>query len=765
MTQAKSQSEAPQASFSLKDPLTWGVLGAFALSSFLSVSLLTQLSRGTQEEGARRSTQLVLGLSGAFGTWPLLLGALGVVAGSGLLFVQPRRLRGVPAALAILGALLTLSFAVGAVSPASGGAISGWLAGAGAFGRIAAFAAAVVLGLGTVLAGFEALGLDSSGIRGSLRRLVAVGNLSAVGAAIASRTKRAPQESSPTASGKLPLDEDTEDPHAVQPARDHRPSQPEPAGVSEPAGEQPAGSNLAGAAEQVEDRDVVRPLSRRPGSVAAQPARAVVDVPQPTSPGADESGEPKPHVAADAGLDELVVRHISPAATEKRPVIEPDLGETHEPRAMSTNAVEAAASRVGQRTEDPNPGPMAPIATEDPQPLFAAEAQAESSAAVAEPPRVSSNAQRVAEQESEWAEVEALIATPTAELVDEVEAPTAEEVASTVDESAGDESAGGEEVDETQASTATAPEVEETAVDSEEEEWDDDENAELEDEEWEESDEEEAEEDVEEGAWDEAEGAEEGDEEEWEEGDEEEGEWDSAEDEDGEWEESEEEEWEEEPATAEASAEAEEDSDEEWEEEDGEDEEWDESAEWEEGDEEEAEEEAEEPAVAELEEAPEEAPAAEQPAATKSAGKKAAGKKAAGKKPAADVTTAESLTQNDLFGEASAEDAGADPDPTPAPLPEEEPAEVAAEAASEPIVELQPAAPDRERLILEAGLMFIRAERVAVSMLQRTYDMDFDESTAILDELQQRGLIGPYMGGKQRDILLDEAAWSAIAAG
>ncbi|MHC4378721.1 MAG: hypothetical protein ACYS26_19135, partial [Planctomycetota bacterium] len=516
MTQAKSQSEAPQASFSLKDPLTWGVLGAFALSSFLSVSLLTQLSRGTQEEGARRSTQLVLGLSGAFGTWPLLLGSLGVVAGSGLLFVQPRRLRGVPAALAILGALLTLSFAAGVISPGSGGALSGWLAGAGAFGRIAAFLVAAGLGLGTVLAGFEALGLDSSGIRGSLGRLTAVGNLSALGAAIASRTKRAPQESSPTATGQLPLDEDTEDSHAVQPSRRSRQAQPT---VSEPAGEQPAGKDLAGPADELEDRDVVRPLSRRPGSVAAQPARTAVDVPQPTSPGAVESGEPKPHVAADAGdsgLDDLVVRHISPAATEKRPVIEPDLGETHEPRAMSTGAVEAAASRVGQRTEDPSPGPMAPIASEDPQPLFAAEQGSESAAAVAEPPRVSSNAQRVEESESEWAEVEALIATPTAELVDEPEAAAAAEAAEA-------------EESEAEAAVATAPEVEEAEAETDAEEWeesDEDESAELEDEAWEESDEDDSEEDVEEGAWDEAQDAEEGDEEEWEEGDEEEeGEW------------------------------------------------------------------------------------------------------------------------------------------------------------------------------------------------------------------------------------------------
>jgi S-DNA-T family DNA segregation ATPase FtsK/SpoIIIE len=52
---------------------------------------------------------------------------------------------------------------------------------------------------------------------------------------------------------------------------------------------------------------------------------------------------------------------------------------------------------------------------------------------------------------------------------------------------------------------------------------------------------------------------------------------------------------------------------------------------------------------------------------------------------------------------------------------------------------------------------------VAVSMLQKRFGMDFAEATGILDDLQERGLIGPYLGGKRRDILLSKEDWLAQA--
>jgi DNA segregation ATPase FtsK/SpoIIIE-like protein len=44
-------------------------------------------------------------------------------------------------------------------------------------------------------------------------------------------------------------------------------------------------------------------------------------------------------------------------------------------------------------------------------------------------------------------------------------------------------------------------------------------------------------------------------------------------------------------------------------------------------------------------------------------------------------------------------------------------------------------------------------------MLQRSFDLDFKEATALLDQLQEAGLIGPYLGGQKRDLLLTAEEW------
>jgi hypothetical protein len=65
----------------------------------------------------------------------------------------------------------------------------------------------------------------------------------------------------------------------------------------------------------------------------------------------------------------------------------------------------------------------------------------------------------------------------------------------------------------------------------------------------------------------------------------------------------------------------------------------------------------------------------------------------------------------------------------------------------------------RNPLLVEAGCLFVERGRVAVSMLQRQYGMDFDDACKVLDELQELGLIGPYLGGQRRDILLTREQW------
>ncbi|HEX6885669.1 MAG TPA: DNA translocase FtsK [Planctomycetota bacterium] len=100
----------------------------------------------------------------------------------------------------------------------------------------------------------------------------------------------------------------------------------------------------------------------------------------------------------------------------------------------------------------------------------------------------------------------------------------------------------------------------------------------------------------------------------------------------------------------------------------------------------------------------------------------------------------------------------------------------AAPAAPEADFTLTPAAPrpapagardDAEErwqaLVYEAGCLILDQKRVAVSMLERRFSIDFDAACKVLDELQQAGLIGPYIGGRSRDILLSREEWLSHA--
>jgi hypothetical protein len=155
------------------------------------------------------------------------------------------------------------------------------------------------------------------------------------------------------------------------------------------------------------------------------------------------------------------------------------------------------------------------------------------------------------------------------------------------------------------------------------------------------------------------------------------------------------------------------------------------------------------------------------------------------------VAEAQALAQTTIFDFTGEEPAGVEifpegiPDPPVAEAPQAEPnqgpgAELDEEPESgieldigeEPEVMLQPQAapaerahkslsvdPERAKLLVQAGNLFVERGRVAVSMLQREYGMDFDAACKVLDELQDLGLIGPYLGGQRRDILLTRDQW------
>jgi hypothetical protein len=101
-----------------------------------------------------------------------------------------------------------------------------------------------------------------------------------------------------------------------------------------------------------------------------------------------------------------------------------------------------------------------------------------------------------------------------------------------------------------------------------------------------------------------------------------------------------------------------------------------------------------------------------------------------------------------------------DPEPayvlTPAPERRAEPRPAAAARADA-------AAPELDTLTYEAGRLVLEQNRVAVSMLQKRFSLDFDQACGVLDRLQAAGLIGPYVGGRSREILLSIEEWESVA--
>ena len=55
---------------------------------------------------------------------------------------------------------------------------------------------------------------------------------------------------------------------------------------------------------------------------------------------------------------------------------------------------------------------------------------------------------------------------------------------------------------------------------------------------------------------------------------------------------------------------------------------------------------------------------------------------------------------------------------------------------------------------LEEAIRVVRAEnKASVSLLQRRMNLSFSAATALMDELEDEGIIGPYAGGEPREVL------------
>lgn len=66
-----------------------------------------------------------------------------------------------------------------------------------------------------------------------------------------------------------------------------------------------------------------------------------------------------------------------------------------------------------------------------------------------------------------------------------------------------------------------------------------------------------------------------------------------------------------------------------------------------------------------------------------------------------------------------------------------------------------PAAVD---VILETG-------QASVSMLQRRLKLGYARAARIVDEMEEKGIVGPFQGSKPRSILVTKEQWAAMKNG
>ena len=82
-------------------------------------------------------------------------------------------------------------------------------------------------------------------------------------------------------------------------------------------------------------------------------------------------------------------------------------------------------------------------------------------------------------------------------------------------------------------------------------------------------------------------------------------------------------------------------------------------------------------------------------------------------------------------------------------------ASAAAPAPSDETDELLPAAVE---VILETG-------QASTSMLQRRLKLGYSRAARLVDQLEERGYVGPFEGSKPRQLLITKAQWQEMQMG
>ena len=68
-------------------------------------------------------------------------------------------------------------------------------------------------------------------------------------------------------------------------------------------------------------------------------------------------------------------------------------------------------------------------------------------------------------------------------------------------------------------------------------------------------------------------------------------------------------------------------------------------------------------------------------------------------------------------------------------------------------------------MLCQAVEVFLETGQGSVSMLQRRLKLGYARAARIVDEMEEKGLVGPYQGSKPREILVTKEQWAAMRSG
>ncbi len=72
---------------------------------------------------------------------------------------------------------------------------------------------------------------------------------------------------------------------------------------------------------------------------------------------------------------------------------------------------------------------------------------------------------------------------------------------------------------------------------------------------------------------------------------------------------------------------------------------------------------------------------------------------------------------------------------------------------------------DGDEMLPAAVDVFLETGQASVSMLQRRLKLGYARAARIVDEMEEKGIVGPFKGGKPRDLLVNKEQWEAMKSG